>query len=269
MGATGTIFDLKRFAVHDGPGIRTTVFLKGCPLACWWCHNPESRLLEPERVEANGYRRCTQWTSPEDSNLVGREVTLEEVMREIERDIIFFDESGGGVTFSGGEPLMQPGFLEALVDACRQQEIHVALDTSGYVPWSRIEQIRRKIDLFLYDLKLMDEKAHQKFIHAGNQLILNNLRLLDDTGVDITLRVPLIPDITDTDTNLSQIAAFIGTLDNIREVNLLPYNPMGEGKYRRFNKPSRLQPSRTQSDDELVRMQQFFLPLAVDVKIGG
>lgn len=269
MSIRGTIFDLKRFAVHDGPGIRTTVFLKGCPLSCWWCHNPESLLCEPEPFATNGWQRTTQWVTKGDKYLVGREITVEELLKEIERDVIFFDESGGGITISGGEPFMQPGFLEALIDGCRQKAIHVAVDTSGHVPWPVIETIRQKVDLFLYDLKLMDEEDHVTYIGTDNRLILENLRRLHDVQAPVIIRIPLIPGITDVDANLSQMADYIATFDHILEINLLPYNPLGEGKYRRFNKLNRLQSLTTQSDEALLRMKQFFSSLTVDVKIGG
>ena len=147
----GIIFDIKKYALHDGPGIRTTVFLKGCPLNCWWCHNPEGQNPEPERFLTN------QTVNHE---IIGREVTVDEVIAEIEKDRIFYDESGGGATFSGGEPLMQPDFLKNLLTACQIRDISTVLDSCGYAAWEIIEKIKDKVDLFLYDLKMIDDKKH-------------------------------------------------------------------------------------------------------------
>lgn len=223
---SGIIFDVKRFSIHDGPGIRTTVFFKGCPLACLWCHNPESQsrapqiMLRPSRCIACGAcvdecaegaitwngggvltnralctscGVCTQACVAEARELVGRKVTTAEIMAEISRDLAFYDESGGGVTFSGGEPLLQADFLLELLRECKRQEIHTAVDTSGAASWAALAQIAPFVDLFLYDLKLMDEARHKAATGAGNRLILDNLGRLAATGAAIQLRVALIP----------------------------------------------------------------------------
>ena len=222
---TGKVFDIKKFSIHDGPGIRTTVFFKGCPLSCRWCHNPESQALEPEMMLwANRCIRCEACLpvckqgaisrdgdfAPTDGEkcvlcgacveachagareIVGREMTVAQVMAEIERDVAFYDESNGGVTFSGGEPLWQAGFLLALLQACQEKEIHTALDTCGFAPWEMLDAIREHVDLFMYDLKLMDDAKHRDFTGVSNELILKNLQALSQRGHDIVLRVPIV-----------------------------------------------------------------------------
>ena len=268
MGVTGTIFDVKRFAVHDGPGIRTTVFFKGCPLRCRWCHNPESQRLRPEPM-AGANRRYCSLLSNGDPNVVGRVVTVEAVMREVEKDVVFYDESGGGVTFSGGEPLQQPHFLRALLEASRERVIHTAVDTSGFVPWPHLESICERVDLFLYDLKLMDDEAHRHYVGVSNDLIKENLRRLHDRGASIILRIPLIPGITDTEANLAQLTPFIAGLPGIRAVHLLPYNPIGEEKYERLDKPNPLDRLQTQPDEVLAAIRDSVASLPTEVKIGG
>lgn len=269
MNTKGYIFDLKRFAVHDGPGIRTTLFLKGCPLRCRWCHNPESQKMKPERIAIQGIRKCAPVATAPHPGIFGNRVTVEEIMPEIRKDVAFYDESGGGITFSGGEPLMQPLFLKELLTACRDEEIHTVVDTSGYAPRKIFEEVLEKVNLFLYDLKLIDDSAHRKYVNVSNQLILENLHYLHNAGANILIRVPLIPGITDTEVNLSQIAGFVSMLENIKAINLLPYNPIGENKYLRFkntNHPGHLQ---TQTEEELTIIKTKFDLLPFEVKIGG
>ena len=269
MNITGIIFDLKRFAVHDGPGIRTTVFFKGCPLNCWWCHNPESRKLKPERIAAGSHRHCANLAIPDDPAMVGKTVSADEIIAEIEKDLAFYDESGGGVTFSGGEPLLQPDFLTDLLRRCREREIHSAVDTSGHAPWAHFEQIYPYTDLFLFDLKLIDDGLHRRYTNVGNRLIHDNLRRLHELGAAIFIRIPLIPGISDTEENLAGIRTFLDGLPNILQVNLLPYNPIGESKYQRFHKKNRLGRLSTQPPSRLEAIRDHFSTLPCAVKIGG
>ncbi|MDH4157540.1 MAG: glycyl-radical enzyme activating protein [candidate division Zixibacteria bacterium] len=248
----GTIFDIKKFAIHDGPGIRTTVFFKGCPLDCWWCHNPECRE-----------------TTDNQAAVPGREVSVSEVMTEIEKDTVFYEQSGGGVTFSGGEPLAQMDFLKTLLGACRQKEIHTALDTCGFAPWEEFEKILGLVDLFLYDLKIMDDTQHRKYTGQPNALILENLQRLSREDVRINLRVPLVPGITDSDDNLDAIAGFVSNLPGISHVSLLPYNKLGEDKLRRFRRVNRLGGLRTFAESEVADKAARFTALGYAVKIGG
>ncbi len=267
---SGTIFDLKKYSINDGPGIRTTVFFSGCPLSCLWCHNPESQSLTAEllyragrcllcgacievcpesaisieqsvdshvqriftdRSKCTGCQTCIATCYSGAREFSGREVTVREVMAEIEREIPFYDESHGGATFSGGEPLMQPGFLSALLKACREQEIHTTVDTSGLANWNVLEQIRRDVDLFLYDLKHMDSIRHREVTGAPNDVILANLQKLSERGHQILVRIPLIPGINDDEKNLVESGKFLASLPDIEGVELLGYHDIAQAKY--------------------------------------
>jgi len=217
----GTLFNIKRFALHDGPGIRTTVFLKGCPQKCWWCHNPE----------------CF---NPGISNGIGKQVTVNDVLREIEKEIIFYDESGGGVTFSGGEPAAQTEFLDALLDKCREKDIHIALDTTGCVPPPAFNSIVDKIDLFLYDLKILNEKDHIKYTGMSNKYTLENLETLSRRRKNVIVRFPMIPGITDTEENIREISVFVSGLNGIRGLDVLPYYKTAAPKYARLKIENRM-----------------------------
>jgi pyruvate formate lyase activating enzyme len=188
---------------------------------------------------------------------------------EIIKDEPFYDESGGGVTFSGGEPCLQPEFLTALLIASQQHGFHTALDTSGNIAWEHLAQISKHVDLFLFDLKLADDSAHQKYVGVPKQLIWDNLIRLLNQGAKIVIRIPLIPGITDTEANLTQLCNFIATLPRLQAVNLLPYNPIGESKYTRFHKLNRLGPLVTQSPATIDKVEQIFRKLPFELKIGG
>lgn len=265
---TGIIFDIKRFAVHDGPGIRTTVFLKGCPLRCVWCHNPEGFSARPELVlyedkcigcrecvaacprgaraaDASGgriYRRelcvrcghCADVCYAGALVLQGREAAVEETLRAVSEDAIFFRQSGGGVTFSGGEPLLQHKFLAAVLQGCCSVGIHTAVDTCGHVPWEAFEAVHPFTDLFLYDLKHMDPARHQEFTGASNELLIENLRRLSEQGVPIEIRMPIIPGANDSRESVCRAAEFAASLDNVAGVRLLPYLRLSQSKYHRL-----------------------------------
>jgi len=166
----GVLFDIKRFAIHDGPGIRTTVFFKGCLLSCWWCHNPESQSPDIQRV--------VQPTDGSPEKTVGERVTVSELLQRIEQDCLFYDQSGGGVTFSGGEPLAQPAFLLEMLERCGVHEIHRAVDTTGFAPSETLSEVALHTDLFLYDPKLMDASLHERFAGVPNENIIQHLRSL-------------------------------------------------------------------------------------------
>lgn len=265
----GIVFDIKRYAIHDGPGIRTTVFLKGCPLNCWWCHNPESCVLEPEILPGSLTRANWDLPNRQEKDLLGREVSVWEIMQVIEKDVAYFDESGGGVTFSGGEPLMQPDFILALLSRCKEQNIHTAIDTSGYADWKIFEKILPVTDLFLYDLKLMNDERHLRYTGISNKIILTNLKNLSRRKKNIIIRVPVIPGITDTTENLDSMMHFIQTLENVNRVDLLPYNPIGEEKYRRFEKKFQLNNLKTQSEAEMRALKRKFELFGFQTTIGG
>lgn len=223
MRIRGTIFDIKRFAVHDGPGIRTTVFLKGCPLRCSWCHNPESQPPGCSRFMGVG----GPWE-------VGRQETADAIVGHIERDTLFFDESGGGVTFSGGEPLAQPDFLMALLARCGEVAIHRTVDTSGYAPQEVLLRVAEQTDLFLYDIKLLDDDRHREHTGVGVGQIIDNLHALCRTPVAIRLRFPVVPGITDDPRNVRAVGALLRSLPRRVPIDVLPYHAAAMDKYPRF-----------------------------------
>lgn len=259
----GNIFNIQHFSVDDGPGIRTTVFLKGCPLKCAWCHNPESRKSLPEylyradkctgcgvcasvckngvHVFENGIHlanrdncvlcgKCTFTCCSDALEIAGRTVSLAEIMEEVLADRIFYRRSGGGVTVSGGEPLAQAEFTSAILSACRSEGIHTCVETSGYGKSEDLLKIAKSTDIFLFDWKVSDCAEHEKYTGVSNQPILQNLALLSEHGADIILRCPMIPDVNMIRSHRDGIAALAETYPNIREIHLEPYHPMGIAK---------------------------------------
>ncbi|SYZ74662.1 Glycyl-radical enzyme activating protein family [Candidatus Zixiibacteriota bacterium] len=267
MKTVGTIFDLKRFTIHDGPGIRTTVFFKGCPLDCWWCHNPESRRSGVESVSVGPGKEGTP--HKDHKTPLGREVISEEVFEQVARDILFYDNSGGGVTFSGGEPMFQIDFLGELLRRCRDEGIHTAVDTCGHAPSDDFRRILPFADLFLFDLKLINDGEHIVYTGVSNREILCNLKMLSESGGNIIIRIPMIPGITDTWENLKGIAEFLESIKSIRRISLLPYNKLGEDKRERYQMPGRLSPLDTQSNSELLERSDYLQSKGYEVQIGG
>ncbi len=271
---TGHVFNIQRFSIHDGPGIRTAVFLKGCPLRCVWCHNPEGISFEPSvsflpekclacgecvRICKHGahhlrpsdeqagaitheYNRevcvacgeCTEHCDSQALEFVGRPMTLQAVMNEVEQDVRFYQTSGGGMTITGGEPLAQIGFTLDLLKAARALGIHCCVETSGFTSWRRFESLLPLVDLFLFDFKEADPQRHKAFTGQSNQLILENLRALHVAGARIQLQCPIIPGCNDREDHFSGIAAIAHSLPNLEGVRLLPYHPLGESKLQRF-----------------------------------
>ena len=256
----GFIFDIKKFAIHDGPGIRTTIFLKGCPLRCWWCHNPESI----KKIPVNGNGNCE-----EKSSSITKKYSIEEVLKIIKKDIVFYDESNGGATFSGGEPLIQIDFLETMLNACKKNYISTVIDTCGYVPVESFQRVYQNTDLFLYDLKLFDDELHKKYTGVSNQLIKENLEFLNSVDANVIIRIPLIPDITDTEENLNSISNYLLQFNNISRIDLLPYNKLAEDKYRRLNKESKLGNVETQSGTKLEEIKSFVQSFGHSVQLNG
>lgn len=265
---TGLVFDIKRFALHDGPGIRTTVFLKGCSLRCRWCQNPESirtfsETLKVKSISTSYNKHC------EEEAVFGKQYSVEELIEELVKDKVFYDESSGGITFSGGEPLIQYKFLSECLKVCKLLGLQTAIDTSGYAPFEAFENIYDHTDIFLYDVKIFNDDDHSKFTDVSNKLILNNLKKLTNLGDKVVIRIPLIPDITDTQKNLSDIAAFISKLKNVRQIDLLPYNKVSESKYKRFNTPSILGELQTQDEEKLFEIKSSFDTLNIKVSLRG
>jgi len=215
---TGLIFDIKEFAVHDGPGIRTTVFMKGCHLACSWCHNPEGLLPIVQVVTGKPGRRTA-----------GTIYTADELAAYLNSQADILNDCEGGVTFSGGEPLMQAAFVEGVID--RLDRIHVLIDTSGYAERTEFQRVVSKSDMVYFDLKMMDNKLHEQFTGRGNSQILSNLELMPEMGVEYVIRIPLVPGVTDTPENLAAIADHMRGRPGLIRVDLLPYNLSAGAKY--------------------------------------
>ena len=261
---TGYIFDIKKYAVHDGPGIRTTVFFKGCPLSCLWCHNPESLSPKVQRIyrvdRCMGCMECVtacpndalsagenrpEWTPShcvqcrnclrvcpaEAVEFVGNAMAVDDVLEEIEKDALFYDESGGGVTFSGGEPLMQPSFLKELLQACGRLDLHRTVDTCGYADADALLEIAAHTELFLFDLKHMDPDKHFRYTGVSNERILPNLQRLTRQGAEVIIRLPLIPGINSDRENIMRTGEFISGLAGVHQVNILPYHGAARAKY--------------------------------------
>ena len=258
----GIIFKIKKYAIHDGPGIRTTIFLKGCPLDCWWCHNPEGKINGLQAIKSNVL-------SSDNNIIVARKMTVNEVLTEIEKDLIFYDESSGGVTFSGGEPLMQAPFLLAILEASREKEIHTVVDTSGYAPAETFIGICSRTDLVLFDLKLMNDEIHRRYTGVSNRRILKNLEALSVSGTPHRIRFPLIPGITDTDENIRSIAEFLRELGAVRNIDILPMHRIADEKYRRLGIQNKIADKRPPSPEEIDAVKRQYEAYGFIVSIGG
>ena len=263
MSKTGIIFDIKKYAIHDGPGIRTTIFFKGCSMGCLWCHNPESKHFGEENFAVKD--RLKKVTKNE---TVGYEITVDGLMEIINKDKVFYDESGGGVTFSGGEPTVQTNFLLEIIKECKKYNINTTVDTCGEASWKNYEKILEYVDLFLYDLKIIDDILHNKFTGVSNKRIHENLIKLLESDKEIELRIPLIPNVTDTDKNLDDLIHFISSIKNKPSVILLPYNPLNRDKLDRFCLENKLDKMKVQSQRRLFTIKQKFMLNGIDANIG-
>lgn len=300
--AGGYVFDIKRYAIHDGPGIRTTVFFKGCPLQCRWCHNPESwnqypepsvrhtrcvgcgRCVEVCRNEAislvedrpiTNVEKCTVCGECVDACLAGaREIvgwraTAEQIMAEIEKDIVFYDQSGGGATFSGGEPLMQPQFLLALLRKCRRKGIHTAVDTTCYADPATMREVAAETDLFLCDVKHMNSDIHREYTGVDNELILDNIRNLSEASSKIVIRVPIVPGFNDDRANIEMTAEFVASLTDVDGIDILPYNNGGTAKAVRLAVGFDLMKTEVPGDRRMEEIAKTLRNYGFQVKIGG
>ena len=244
----GTIFNIQRFCINDGPGIRTTVFLKGCPLKCIWCHNPESQAREPEIMFYKD--KCTKCGScvnvtVNDSDFVcindakeicGKEISSDEVIKEVLKDEIFYQNSGGGITISGGEPFYQFDFSLELVKKAKENGLHTAIETCGFVKNSNLKKIAEFVDLFLYDYKETNSEKHKNFTGVDNTVIIDNLSFLNDINKDVILRCPIIKGCNDRREHFEGIAEIANRYKNILHIEIEPYHSLGEGKYSALGK---------------------------------
>ncbi len=296
----GTVLDIKRYAIHDGPGIRTTVFLKGCPLSCEWCHNPESQRDRPEILYyaerctlcgtcisackqgaisvvnhhlaldqslCIGCGNCVGVCPNGARELAGREMGVDQIVSEVIKDTLFYEESGGGVTFSGGEPLVQADFVRATASHCQRLDIHTALDTSGYASESDLMKVAGVIDLFLYDVKAVDDAVHLAYTGVSNRSILRNLRALDEMQKRIWIRFPLVPGVNDDEHSLSDFADLIASLKSVEGVQVLPYHRAGAAKYARLGREYTF--SRTEEPSGEKEAAYLAKKTGLPVRIGG
>ncbi|MBZ5618851.1 MAG: glycyl-radical enzyme activating protein [Acidobacteriia bacterium] len=306
------VFNIMRFATHDGPGIRTTVFFKGCPLSCWWCHNPESQGFQPdllyfdercrhcgecvaacpqhairqtgEPVKSSqkddnkrssvpldvcrGCGRCAEVCQAEARQLAGKRMGLHEIVAEIEKDLIFFEESGGGVTLSGGEPLAQPEIAAAILRACCDRGIHTVLETCGYARPNTFRSVALLADLVLFDVKLMTAALHREYTGLSNIGILQNLEELFARGRPVTVRIPLVPGINDTAEEVDGFARYLGRFRGCR-VELLPYHRIGAAKYARMGRTYRLKDTPEPAAADLARIGDRLTRAGLNVTLGG
>lgn len=248
LDVKGRIFDIQRFSTHDGPGVRTLVFLKGCPLRCRWCCNPESQSYEIQQMTQAGTVKT-----------VGRDVTAGEVLQEVLRDRPYYRRSGGGMTLSGGESLWQPDFAEALLTLCHESGVNTAIETTGFAEPAVIERLLPHLDLVLMDIKHMDSRKHEEFTTRPNELILKNAKLIAEKAKKLIIRVPTIPGFNDTEAEIGAIAAFAASLPRVTEIHLLPYHRMGRDKYDGLGRPylmGDIEPPTAQHMERLLRVAE-------------
>jgi pyruvate formate lyase activating enzyme len=300
--AAGLITDIKKFAIHDGPGIRTTVFFKGCPLRCQWCHNPETqgdtpvvayyvanciacgRCIEacPEQALSRGEdaiiidRRactdcgvCTEVCPAEAMVMHGRGVTVAEVIAEVEKDRPFYENSGGGITLSGGEPLYQPQFAAAVLQAAKQAGLHTCLDTCGYAPWSAFEAVLPHTDLILYDIKTMNDKLHRAYTGRCNAMVLRNIEALAEEDVAIEVRTPVVPGVNATVQDIVAIADFLKGLPRLFDLELLPYHELGGSKFERLGMTYPLAELKPPSSQLMAELTQAVRDRGVNCSVGN
>jgi pyruvate formate lyase activating enzyme len=301
-GISGWVFDIKRYAIHDGPGIRTTVFFKGCSLRCRWCHNPESWKAQSElslrlsrcvrcgrcvercphsavSLSENGpvtdpgkclsCGACVTGCPAAAREIIGHRMTVAEVMTQVKKDVVFYDQSGGGATFSGGEPLMQPQFLLGLLRECRTEGIRTAVDTTCHAGPDVVREVAEAADLFLCDIKHMNSSRHEQYTGVGNQEILENIALLAQVGRKIVIRIPIIPGFNEDEANIRQTARFVQSLGTVRRIDILPYNRGGLEKAVRLAAEVDLMQAQAPGDDKMNEIADLLREYGFEVKTGG
>ncbi len=294
------VFDIQKFSVHDGPGIRTVVFLKGCPLRCQWCANPESQLCTPEVIlhpekcigcgrcrEVCGLLRdsksadfekpagctecgdCTSVCYAGARTLVGKQITPEEIIKEIDKDIVFYEQSGGGITFSGGEAMLYPEFISEVAGHYKGKKVSAAVETCGDVPWENFEKVIPNIDLVLFDLKMMDSEQHLRYTGRPNERILDNLRKTAQQ-VETIVRIPIIPSVNDCRENIERTGDFIKSADGrIKKVHILPYHNYGMSKYQGLGREYLLRELKAPDNEQMEMISGILSRYGADVTIGG
>jgi len=298
----GLVFNIQRYSIHDGPGIRTLVFLKGCPLRCLWCCNPESQspsqeiiftptkciecgrcvevcptgaaelYLKKDNLEAKklcvACMKCIKVCPSDAKQMIGRYMSLEEAMEEVEKDFPYYKRSGGGVTISGGEPLMQTDFVRMLLKRCKEKGIHTGLETCGYTKWHNFEKVIEYVDVLLYDIKHMDSKRHKKLTGVGNELIFQNAKKIAISGKDMIIRVPIIPGYQDSLENMEATAKFARTL-KIEKIHLLPYHRLGESKYSQLGRNYKLKGVNSPSKRSISKLKKVIESYNLKVCVVG
>ena len=270
------VFNIMRYSVHDGPGIRTTVFFKGCPLSCKWCHNPES--IDPKPQAVFDPKKCIKCGHCEKlpvgvcptgaRETIGYEIGVGELMNEIKKDLPFYEQSGGGVTFSGGEPFFQSDFLLEVLESCREEHINTAIDTSGYCDTGALLKAAETANYFLYDVKFIDSGKHEKYCGTPNDLILKNLKRLAESKTKLLIRIPVVPTINDDMAEMTAIFGFIKGIKNIEAVHLLPYHNIQTDKYKRIGKQYELAEISGDKSPNMNAIKDLFAA-RFQTKIGG
>lgn len=258
MNTVGRIFDIQKYSIHDGPGIRTIVFLKGCAFRCRWCCNPESQEFKIQPMTFGGKEK-----------IIGMDVTVREVMQEVIKDTPYYKRSGGGLTLSGGESLLQPDFGVALLRAAKDMGLTTAIETTGFAGFDVIERFLKYLDYVLMDIKHMNPQKHKKFIGHTNELVLENAKRIKDSGANLTIRVPVIPTFNNTVEEISEIAKFAKSL-GVEKLHLLPYHRMGEDKYAGLGREYLLKGTEPMTDDYMQKLYSAARGIFGDgCQIGG
>ncbi|MBQ9728673.1 MAG: glycyl-radical enzyme activating protein [Clostridia bacterium] len=254
----GRIFNIQRFSIHDGPGIRTIVFFKGCYMRCAWCCNPESQAYEVQTLIEGGKEK-----------IVGKDVTVSEIMPEILSDTQYYTRSGGGVTLSGGEILAQHEFARDLLRACKENGLHTAVESSGFAEFAKIQEILPYLDLYLLDIKHADSAKHKEYTSAPNELILENAKKIAQSGVELIIRTPVVPGFNDTAAEIKAISRFAASLPGVKEHHLLPYHRLGQDKYAGLNRNYALKEIEPPSKEKMEYLLSVAEESGLKCQIGG